>query len=247
MKLDIRWFDVIDSTNNEALRSIDSADDISVFASFFQTQGRGQKGNKWESTKGENLTFSILIKPVFISAVDQFIVSQIVTISLKKYLQTKGIDIKIKWPNDIYFGNKKICGILIENHFSDVNLSASIIGIGLNMNQTQFGPDLLNPTSLKLITGESYDLKAELVRFVEIFKDYYEYISKGGVTDIITNEYKESLYQLNELCRYEDLKRGKIFTGIIRGVDKNACLIVENEEGGMVSFAFKELKYLISQ
>ena len=146
-KLNITWLDVTDSTNNRAQDGIPTAEDRSVWAALFQTQGRGQRGNTWKASKGENLTFSILLKPSFILAQDQFIISAIVTLGIHKYLQNKGIESRIKWPNDIYAADRKICGILIENGISGNLLSTSICGIGLNINQREFPKDLPNPTS----------------------------------------------------------------------------------------------------
>lgn len=246
MKAKISWFEIIDSTNNEALRQINTATDLSFFAAEYQTNGRGQKGNKWESASGKNLTFSILMRPSFLFIEDQFIISQLVTLSLKKYFFKNGLNVKIKWPNDIYCGDNKICGILIENHFSGVNLSASIAGIGININQSQFDSDAPNPTSLLLETGRDYNLKEELNTFVDIFIEKYldfEHNINESAKENIDKEYTNSLYRLGELCKYENLKSGELFIGKIKGIDNKACLIVEKESGESESFAFKEIKY----
>ena len=128
--MDIIWFDTIDSTNKEALRLIDTADDFTVIATEYQTSGRGQKGTNWESAPGKNLTFSIILKPDTVRAEKQFVISQIVALGVTSYLNKLSIKAKIKWPNDIYVGDKKICGILIENFVEGANLSASIVGVG---------------------------------------------------------------------------------------------------------------------
>lgn len=247
MNANIRWFEIIDSTNNEALRQINEAGDLTFFAAEFQTNGRGQKGNSWESAVGKNLTFSILLKPNFLRIQDQFLISQIVTLSLKKFFLSRGVEVKIKWPNDIYCGANKICGILIENHFSDVNLSASIVGIGINMNQTHFNSDAPNPTSLTLETGNQFDIKNELYDLAQIFQNAYidfEQKYKESKIEEIQSEYTKSLYKLGEVSRYENLKTGEHFFGKIEGIDGNACLLVIKENSDVESFAFKEIKYL---
>ena len=142
----ITWFDTIDSTNSEARRRAESAengniDNMSVYAARFQTAGRGQRGNKWTSAAGENLTFSILLYPgkggnPKVNAIGQFCLSIVSSLSVIDFLSSKNVQASIKWPNDIYVGNKKVCGMLIENCLSGTEVSSSIIGIGINLNQT---------------------------------------------------------------------------------------------------------------
>ncbi len=246
--LQVKWYESIDSTNSEALRQISSDPEITVFAAHYQTHGRGQKGNHWESAKGANLTFSLLVKPIFIPATRQFVISQTVTLALLDYLNSKNIVAKIKWPNDIYVGNKKICGILIENHFSDANLSASIIGIGLNLNQIKFDTDAPNPTSMRLITGEEYNLAEELSCFCSYFESRYNKLKNCNLDSYIPeidSEYKSNMFQFGVAAKYENIATGEQFSGIIRGVSDNACLEVETEDRSIKRFAFKEIKYII--
>lgn len=146
----VNWLKEIDSTNSEAHRYRHEASDFTVWAAEFQTAGRGQRGNSWESAVGENLTFSILLKPHKFLSTRQFELSEVVALGVVNYLASKGIDAKIKWPNDIYVGDKKICGILIENVLSGDTLSVCIAGIGLNLNQRVFRSDAPNPTSVAL-------------------------------------------------------------------------------------------------
>ena len=150
----IRWFDTIDSTNTRLVALHSELPDRTVYAARFQTAGRGQQGNRWESRAGENLMFSILLKPDFLPASDQFILSQIVALGLLDYLQSRGLTATIKWPNDIYAGDRKICGTLIETGLADKRVSWAVTGIGLNVNQQVFDPSLPNPTSMTLETAE---------------------------------------------------------------------------------------------
>ncbi|MFA6335114.1 MAG: biotin--[acetyl-CoA-carboxylase] ligase [Bacteroidales bacterium] len=249
MALEINWYKTIDSTNSEALRRIETANDFTTYAAKFQTSGRGQKGNSWESDAGKNLTFSILIRPVLLKAADQFLVSQIVAIGIVDYLKEKGLVAKIKWPNDIYIEDKKICGILIEHYLSGANLSVSIIGIGLNLNQKCFASDVPNPTSLLLEKGEEYNPELELERLLLIIHEYYiglnvksykTFKEKTGI------KYQECMYRLMEFAYFQEEETGDIIEAKITGVDKNACLMLEKKDGSKKSYAFKEVRYLLN-
>lgn len=169
----IIWLDVTDSTNDEARRHLSDFDNLSVVAAWAQTAGRGQGDHTWTSAPGENLTFSLVLKapPLpLVAAPDLLLVTQLITRSLREYLLQKGVQARIKWPNDIYVGDRKICGILIENVLESGFLRDSIVGIGLNLNQVRFPADLPNPVSLRQLTGASYDLKEELVLLREELK-----------------------------------------------------------------------------
>lgn len=253
----VNWFDEIDSTNSQAHRCRHEASDFTVWAAEFQTAGRGQRGNTWESAVGENLTFSILFKPSNFLATRQFELSQVVALGVVDYLSTHGIEAKIKWPNDIYIGDKKICGILIENIVSGATLSVCIAGIGLNLNQTIFRSDAPNPTSLLTELGRQtgqLDPRHELATLLQCIADIYFPLTDPTVSDpvqashpTLEERYLSLLYRLDELHTYIDLTTGETFRGYIRGIEKNACLRIETETGTIKSFAFKELKYIISQ
>ncbi|OFY38631.1 MAG: biotin--[acetyl-CoA-carboxylase] ligase [Bacteroidetes bacterium GWF2_40_14] len=249
MALEIKWFDTIDSTNNEAFRQIESAQDFTIYAAKFQTSGRGQKGNSWESALGKNLTFSILIKPVLLKATDQFLVSQIVALGILRYLEGFGIKAKIKWPNDIYVENSKICGILIEHYLSGANLSVSILGIGLNLNQSEFASDAPNPTSLLLETGEEHMPEKELLAIISPIKEYYDKLNVKAYKafkEVTEKLYTESLYKFGEFSLYQETSTQEIFVARITGIDKNACLVLEKRDGSNKSYAFKEIRYILN-
>ena len=126
------WLDSVDSTNSYCMKLAQSGEPEGlVVASFFQKQGRGQRGNRWESESGKNLTFSLLLRPSFMKVEEQFDISKIVALAISDWLKSNNVDACIKWPNDIYVGDKKIAGILIENSFCSSTLDVSIIGIGL--------------------------------------------------------------------------------------------------------------------
>mgnify|MGYP002624273739 FL=1 len=255
-KPDIRWLKVTDSTNNRALEGIPTEKDKTVWAAEFQTAGRGQRGNKWTSAEAQNLMFSILLKPDFILAKDQFIVSVIVTLGLESYLKTKGVETKIKWPNDIYAQDRKICGILIEHGISGDMLSSSVCGIGLNINQKEFPKDLPNPTSLILelerngkkdqpafcLKDELEELVSEIYRFYDQAREEYRQTGKYGT---LYSLYLEKLYRKDEFHRYIETASNKEVEARIIGLSDTACIVLEYRDGSRKSFAFKEISYII--
>lgn len=245
-KYSILWHDTIDSTNSEASRRMAELDNMSVIAAKFQTSGRGQRGNRWTSRSSENLTFSIFIRPgrdgiPQIPACRQFAVSEAAALALVDYLENLGIEARIKWPNDIYCRDLKICGILIENSVRDRVLCSSIIGVGLNLNQTEFPAEIPNPTSVKRETGRALCPETELERFIGHFDSYLSRIEKSA----LRSEYLERLYRKDQVHRFVDNTEDREFQGIIRGISDNACLVVEMPEGNLKEFAFKEITYIL--
>ena len=195
-KTDIIWLERVDSTNDEARRHISEIDNLSVVSALEQTKGRGQRGNRWSSQPGENLTFSLVVKDFRIKANEQSAISQTTALSLTDLLSRHEIKARIKWPNDIYAGDEKICGILIENSLKGSEIDWSIIGIGLNVNQTAFPEDLPNPTSMKLCTGNSnpYNTREILEEFMGIFTGYYrEYLNGNGALDRLEEQFVSNL------------------------------------------------------
>lgn len=273
-KHDIIWLDSIDSTNEEAKRHISDIDNLSVLSAYEQTEGRGQRGNTWTSTPGENLMFSIVLKNPKISARDQFCINEITSLSVVDFLSQHGISARIKWPNDIYVGSKKICGILIENSLHGSVISSSIIGIGLNINQRNFDVNLPNPTSMALCQPEStYEPHQCLDDFMDIFQSYVSRLMDYGTGVSLRESYLSKLWRLNEQAIFIDYTSlpsgchegpmnissscspgfpgqtapaGRPFTGIIRGLSQIGLLIVEDMEiGELKEFAFKEIGYIL--
>lgn len=264
-KHDIMWLEEVDSTNEEARRRISDIDNLSVLSSFRQTAGRGQRGNKWSSAPGENLTFSIVLKYA-LQADRQFVISEIAALAVVDFLYECGIDAMIKWPNDIYVGNRKICGILIENSLRGNTLSHSIVGIGLNVNQTVFDPSLPNPTSIALCRPDHHQdpslrhpdpslrhpersegsLPRMLDRFMEIFTSYVDrYMYNDDAHCALRTLYLDRMWRLNEKASYIDTATGTQFTGAIRGLSDIGLLIVELDDGRIREFGFKEIGYIL--
>lgn len=241
-KHDIIWIESTDSTNDAVRRQVDDMDNLSVLAAECQTSGRGQKGNSWYSSYGENLTFSILMKAE-VSAVRQFIISQISALAVVSLLKNHNIEASVKWPNDIYVSNRKICGILIENTLRGAMIRHSIIGIGLNVNQEHFTPDIPRPTSMKMMAKKDFDPHKLLEEFVSIFKKYASRLSSEEGE--ICEEYHGLLWRKDEIHQFHDNKEDHMFYGRIKGVNSSGCLLIESEEGGLKQFAFKEISYII--
>ena len=166
---DIMWFDALDSTNEEVRRQIDNLDNLSVVSALSQSAGRGQGDHTWHSKPGENLLFSILLKEPPVSPNCQKQISDAVAESMVQLLEKHGIEAWIKPPNDIWVKDKKICGILIEHALISGRISWSILGVGLNVNQTDFPSDLPNPTSMAL-ESHGGNLEEILTEYLEIFK-----------------------------------------------------------------------------
>ena len=263
-KHDIIWLNSVDSTNSEAERRIHDIDNLSVLSALEQTEGRGQRGNTWSSMPSENLTFSIVLKfaepgndtaalPV-VNACDQFVLTEIAAISAVSFLEKHDISAKIKWPNDIYIGKKKICGMLIQNSVRGDCISSSIIGIGLNINQRNFDVNLPNPTSMLLCMPDSYfDIKECLEEFMEVFKmhvsSFLSYTTDSEKLESYKNLrgiYLSKLWLSGEPASFEDLTAARIFPGTIRGLSPIGHLQIEdNEKGELKEFAFKEIRYIL--
>ena len=194
----IKWFAELDSTNNEARRTLDGLDNFSVLATESQTAGRGQGLHTWYATPGRNLTFTVVLKPRQLDARDGILITYITTVSLVRFLAEHGIEARIKWPNDIWVGDKKICGILIENVLDGQYVGASIIGIGLNINETGWPEELPNPVSLSELTGRQYDIHEELERFYKIFCRHAEMIYGEDGRKLLQEEFGKRVFRLPE-------------------------------------------------
>lgn len=232
------------STNNylQSLCSKQKVEELTVVVADFQTSGRGQRGNSWESDSGKNLLFSIVIFPEFLEARRQFLISQIISLAIKEELDTYTTDISIKWPNDIYWKEKKICGMLIENDLMGRNISQSIAGIGININQETFHSSAPNPVSLRQITGKEFDLFEILKNIVLRIQSYYSLLKKGN-TESIVCQYEMSLFKKEGMHRFKDAN-GEFLARIIR-VEPEGRLILEDEMLNKRGYMFKEVEYLL--
>ncbi len=220
-----------------------SVEEFTVIVADFQTKGRGQMGNSWHSENGQNLLFSLLIFPDKVAANEQFVISQIVSIALVEVLLEYISDVSIKWPNDIYYGDKKIAGILIENNLIGKTIESSIIGVGLNVNQSSFPQYLENPSSLNIITSKIFDIDVILSKFMHNFMSLYENLRNESRLNI-EHTYMKLLYRRNGYHWYADDKG--LFKAKIEKVASTGhlWLNVENEFVPRV-YAFKEVRFII--
>jgi len=207
-----------------------------------QTAGRGQRGHKWDSATGDNLTFSTVLAPTFLPVDEQFLLSEVVALALTETFARHGIEAKIKWTNDIYVGDRKITGMLIENKLRNGGIMRSVAGIGLNVNQTQFDPVLPNPVSMASATGREFD-RHEVLEALRGDLDARYAMLRRGEEDTLQRYYHCRLYRRDEEHWYA-LPDGSRFRGTIRGVEPSGALRVEHTDGEERSYLFKEIEFV---
>jgi BirA family biotin operon repressor/biotin-[acetyl-CoA-carboxylase] ligase len=237
------WLPECASTNTEAQRLIgqNRATDGCVVITDKQTAGRGQRGNRWEAQPGENLTLSVVWRPTFLAAPDQFQLSQVVALAVYDWassLLSSDPALRVKWPNDIFFGEQKLGGILIENTLSGPKIQSSIVGIGLNINQREFG--VATATSLAALTGRQYALPTLATHLVECLEKRYLQLRSGQV-GALHQAYLQVLYRYQQPHLYE--VGGNTVRGKIIGVDAAGQLLVEIA-GQQQHFGLQQIKYL---
>lgn len=212
----------------------------------YQRAGKGQRGNSWESAKGKNLLFSFVVYPSFLEARHQFLLSQMVSLAIKEALSCWSDDFSIKWPNDIYWREKKVCGILIENELSGSRIGRCICGIGLNVNQSAFVSDAPNPISLLQITGKEHDRQLLLMDIMKRMMAYFQRAEEEPYptfSEEIAVRYGRSLFRRRGYHPYEDA-RG-VFRARVLRVEPDGRFVLEDESGQERSYLFKEVQYLL--
>ncbi len=210
--------------------------------SDYQTAGRGQKNNKWESEADKNLLFTLLMKPNMIPASEQFIISQIVSVAMCDVLEQYAEGFAIKWPNDIYYKDSKVAGILIENDLSGHVLYNSYIGIGLNVNQQEFISDAPNPISLYQIIGEETDRECLLKQITDYMMSLYHFVIEGG-EDAVKERYMNLLYRGDGFYPYR--KNGEVFEAQIKRISPLGHITLSDKNGVEQTFDFKEVEFVI--
>lgn len=214
----------------------------SVVVASSQTKGRGQGQNKWQSEAGKNLTCSFVLYPEFLAASDQFYISKVVSLAVADLVGLYTDKVSIKWPNDIYAGDKKIAGLLIENTIERNSIKASVVGIGLNVNQKDFSANIPNPVSLLNLTKA----KQELDEILETLGNILEYrygMLKDREYELIDENYLSMLYRYKKYSLFE--VKGKRIAGSIEGVAPTGELIFKNEKSEILQFGYKEIEYVI--
>ncbi|MCO4293022.1 biotin--[acetyl-CoA-carboxylase] ligase [Solitalea sp. MAHUQ-68] len=233
----------VDSTNNylkELLTNSTPQPEGTVIMAENQFNGRGQVHNKWLAEPGKNLTVSILLCPSFLPAIKQFDLNKVVSLGVADFVKYfLGNNVKIKWPNDIFWEDNKLGGILIENFLSGSFLKQSIIGIGLNINQVNFAPGL-KATSFSLISKSEFNLKICLNALCLYLEARYLQLKSGNL-EKINQDYLSYLYRLNTTDLYR--ANGEVFYGEIIGVNSTGQLLI-NCHTGVKEFSFKEVEFI---
>lgn len=196
----IIWLKSAESTNKELRNRIEALDNLSVVAAFEQTAGRGQGSHSWHASPGKNISCSVLYRyyDMALAAVDSILITCVTTLALLDFLREKGVTARIKWPNDIWVGDRKICGILIENILEGRNVSSSIVGIGLNLNEKDWPSELPNPVSLQELTGEHYDICHELEVLLAHIAERYDKLASESGRQELREEFGKNMFRLDE-------------------------------------------------
>ena len=254
----ITHFKNIESTNSYLQNLLDNGEDVAdnIVVTDFQTSGKGQGKNVWHSEEGKNLLFSIALNMSFLKAEDQFLLTQMVSVAvidvLKKYLTEENLF--IKWPNDIYFNDKKIAGVLIKNEIKGMMMGTSIVGVGLNVNQTAFDASLPNPISLKMITGKDYDIEKLLIEVTESLshrvakcqsqsQSHSHSHSQRQCQSPTANSYINHLYRYKQWAFYEH--EGRLKEMMIIGYDRFGRLMLKEKNNREVICDLKEITFVI--
>jgi BirA family biotin operon repressor/biotin-[acetyl-CoA-carboxylase] ligase len=232
------------STNNflkDLLSNSKPVAEGTVIMAESQYAGRGQQANRWHSEAGKNLTFSLLLKPTFLPLQQQFDLTRTISLGVVTALQSAtGLPIQVKWPNDIYCGDKKLGGILVENLVQGSVIKNAIIGIGLNINQENFPPELPNPASVKQILQKDYDLHVLLSQICGCIEAWYLKL-KANKLDEIRAQYLANLYWLNQ--ERDFVSDNTRFKGTVTGVRDNGFLVLSTKNGEK-EFTLKQIEFL---
>lgn len=247
MKAHIEYLEACTSTN-ELLSRSESEENGLVICARTQTAGRGQRGNSWEAEPGKNLTFSMLLRPRNIAAARQFELSMLVSLGIVAALGEAGVEARIKWPNDIYAGDRKLCGILIENSISGGRIERSIAGVGLNVNQTRFLSDAPNPVSIKNITGRDTQLEPLLESVCSKILDELAAYEASPDAGRLKERYRSLLWRGDGVAYpFRDAATGEEFLAAIADVAPDGTLSLRgaSDEAPIRHYLFKEVEFLL--
>lgn len=234
-------FSTLSSTNDEARNARYQHGDIIV--AEFQSAGRGQRGHLWSSARAENLTFSVVLCPNFLVVTEQFLLSEVVALSLIDTLARYALDARIKWTNDIYVGDRKITGVLIEQNISSGVISRSIVGIGINVNQTKFDDALPNPVSIAQLLQKEIDREVLIQTFYTSLMTRYSQLEQGD-KESIQQEYRRHMYRLGVESPFR-LPSGEVIRGTICGVKPSGELMIQDDSGRVEEYLFRQIEFVI--
>ena len=238
-------FKELPSTNEYAFEYLSKSKPTegTVISAANQTAGRGQIGSRWESAPGQNLTISLILYPTFLPAWQNFQLNKAIALAVRDFVAAQlSQAVYIKWPNDIYVGNRKVGGILIQNILKRSFVDASVIGIGLNVNQTEFSREIPNPTSLALETNRAFELQPLLDQLCSFLESRYLQLRQKGAS-FPDEDYLDHLYRIHQISTFER-PNGEIFAGIISGVSETCHLLIARDTE-VESFDLKEIRLLL--
>ncbi len=242
----ILWLDSTESTHN-LLKTPEYAEtpDFSMVAARCQTAGRGQRGNSWESEDFKNLTFSMPVSPTWLQPAQQFVLSEAVALAVVAYLQSEGIDATVKWPNDIYVGDRKICGILIDHSIDSSRILRSIVSAGLNVNQTHFLSDAPNPVSMKQLIRRATSVESVATSLLLLLRQFILLTADPAGRAEIHSSFMRRLYRNDGLPHpYFDNLRSRPMEAIIEDVLPDGTLLLRDREDSIVRpYLFKQVAY----
>ncbi len=238
----------IGSTNDYLKRTAAMMTSGTVIQAYTQSAGRGQKGNSWESESGKNATFSMLIKQPRVDVKEQFFLSEAVSLAIVDALEPFVEGLKIKWPNDIYYGDHKLSGILIENSLGDKCIDYMIAGIGVNLNQQVFTSGAPNPVSLTNITGKVYNIEEVTYRICENIERYCEFDGSREQLIALHKRYLEKLYRYDGQPHPFMLPNGTPFRATIEAVAPDGLLTLRHAiDNALHDYYFKEVEFVINK
>lgn len=233
----------VDSTNNFLKHFAGTGDRrMMLVTAEFQSAGRGSGTNTWESAEGSNLLFSLQVFPSHLPANRMFAISEITALAVCDALNEFADGFVVKWPNDVYHADSKVVGMLIENDLQGRLVQRSIMGVGINVNQTEFLSDAPNPASLAQIVGHQVERRFVLEKFMERYTYYYNMVERDQL-DELHQIYLSKLYRWNEWQDYED--KDGLFCARIVDVEPTGHLVLELRDGQKRRYEFKEVKYKI--
>lgn len=245
--MDFLLLEQVDSTNSYVSLHAASLADMTMVIADAQTAGRGQRGNSWESEPGKNLTFTLLHRPKGVLPREQFAISEATALAVADFLEENGFIATVKWPNDIYVGDRKIAGILIEHSLTGSAITDSRIGVGLNVNQQEFRSDAPNPVSMRQLTGHDYDISRTAARVGAHLERRLTMASTPEGRETLHAEFRNRLWR-GDGGAYPFRRRGEevIFHGVITGVSPEGPLSVRDTATGETSeFMFKEVEFVL--
>ncbi len=236
------------STNDFIKRNANTLQSGTLISAYKQTSGRGQKGNSWESEPGKNVTFSLLIKKPKVDVKEQFFISEAVSLAIVDALEKYATGFKIKWPNDIYYGDYKIGGILIEHSLDSEGIDYTVIGVGVNINQQVFISGAPNPASLTRITGDFYDMNVMTDEFGGLVERYCDFDGSREQLAALHKRYLKRLYRNDGMSHRFVMPDGTQFQAVIEAVSPDGTLTLRHTaENSLHHYHFKEVGYVINR